>query len=129
MNTEKQARLEILSQNRKYLQTQGARIKQTIEKVLDKDTCLIEKNRTLFCEQGITIISIFTALSMAILTIVLATTDVFRGEGGGSVSPQKDKGALKKWLRKLANAFKRLVGKAVEAFLAIVRSVVSAILF
>ena len=36
LNTEKQARLEILSQNRKDLQTQVARIKQTIEKVLDK---------------------------------------------------------------------------------------------
>ena len=34
LNTEKQARLEILSQNRKDLQTQVARIKQTIAKVL-----------------------------------------------------------------------------------------------
>ena len=33
-------------------------IKQTIEKVLDKDTSLAEKFRTLFCEQGIAIISI-----------------------------------------------------------------------
>ena len=37
LNTEKQARLEILSQNRKDLQTQVARIKQTLEKVLDKN--------------------------------------------------------------------------------------------
>ena len=37
LNTEKQARLEILSQNQKDLQTQIARIKQTLEKVLDKD--------------------------------------------------------------------------------------------
>ena len=35
LNTEKQARLEILSQNRKDLQIQVARIKQTLEKVLD----------------------------------------------------------------------------------------------
>ena len=33
-NTEKQARLDILSHNRKDLQTQIARIKQTLEKVL-----------------------------------------------------------------------------------------------
>ena len=32
LNTEKQARLEILSQNRKDLQTQVARIRQTIKK-------------------------------------------------------------------------------------------------
>ena len=36
LNTEKQTRLEILSKNRKDLQTQVARIKQTIEKALIK---------------------------------------------------------------------------------------------
>ena len=35
LNTKKQARLEILPQNWKDLQTQVARIKQNIEKVLD----------------------------------------------------------------------------------------------
>ena len=54
LNTEKKARLEKLSQNRKDLQTQVARIKQTIEKILDKDTSLLERIRTLFKEQGIT---------------------------------------------------------------------------
>ena len=48
LNTKKQARLEILSQNRKGLQTQVARIKQTIEKVLDKNTSLPERIRTFF---------------------------------------------------------------------------------
>ena len=55
LNTNKRARLEILSQNRKDLQTQTARIKQTIEKVLDQNTSLAERIRTLFREQGITI--------------------------------------------------------------------------
>ena len=54
LNTEKQARLEILSQNRKDLQTQVARIRQTIEKVLDQNISLAERIRTLFSEQGIT---------------------------------------------------------------------------
>ena len=40
LNTEKQARLEILSQKRKDLQTQVARIKQILEKVLDKNSSL-----------------------------------------------------------------------------------------
>ena len=66
LNTEKQARLKILSQNRKDLQTQVARIRQTLEKVLDKNTSLAERIRTLFREQGITIFSILTALSMTI---------------------------------------------------------------
>ena len=53
LNTEKQARLEILSQNRKDLQTQVARIKQTIEKVLDENISFGERIRTLFREQRI----------------------------------------------------------------------------
>ena len=128
LNTEKQARLEILSQNRKDLQTQVARIKQTLEKVLDKDKSLAERIRTLFREQGIIIFSILTALSMTISTIVLAITGVFGGGGGGSASPPKDKGVFKKWLDRLADAIQRLAGKAVEALPAIIGSVVGAIL-
>ena len=75
--TGKQARLEILSQNRKDLQTQVARIKETHEKVLDKDTSLGERICTLFGEQGITIFSILTVFSMTVATIVLAITGFF----------------------------------------------------
>ena len=82
LNTEKQTRLEILSQNLKDLQTQVARIKQTIEKARDKNTSLAEGIRTLFREQYITIFSILTVLSMTISTIFHAITGVFGGVGG-----------------------------------------------
>ena len=45
---------------------------ETIAKVLDKDTSLGEKIRTLFREQGITIASILTAIGMAIGVLVEA---------------------------------------------------------
>ena len=94
LNTGKQARLEILSQNWKDLQTQVARIKQTLEKVLDQDTSLAERIRTLFRERSITIFSILTPLSMTISTIVI--TGVFgAGSGGIGGSPPKDEGVLK----------------------------------
>ena len=94
LNTEKQARLEILSQNGKDLQTQVARIEQTTEKVLDQNTSLAERIRTLFREQSITIFSILTAFSMTISTIVLAITGVFGGTGGGQeFLHQKAKGS------------------------------------
>ena len=51
LNTEKQARLEILSQNRKDLQTQVERIKQTLKEVLDKNASLAEIICTLFRER------------------------------------------------------------------------------
>ena len=95
MNTEKQTKLEILSQNRKDLQTQVSRIKQTLEKDLDKDASLSKRIRILFREQGITIASILTVLSMTISTIVLAITGVSGGGGGVGSPPSKDKGTLK----------------------------------
>ena len=129
LNTEKQARLEILSQNQKDLQTQVARIKQTLEKVLDKDISLAERIRILFKEQGLTIASILTAQSMTISTIVLAIDGGFGGGSGGAVSPpSKDKGTLKKWLDRLADALKRLAGIAAAALPAIIGSIVVAIL-
>ena len=125
LNIEKKARLEILSQNRKDLQTQVTRIKQTIEKVLDKDTALLERIRTLFREQGITIASILTALSMTIATIVLDIEGVFEGGSGGVGSPPpKGRGSLKKRLDRLAEARKRLEGKAADALPGIIGSVV-----
>ena len=96
LNTEKQARLEILSPNQKDLQTQVARIRQTIEKVVDQDTSLAERIRTLFREQGITIFSILAAFSMTISAIVLAITGVFGGGGGAGGSTPKKRKSLEK---------------------------------
>ena len=82
LNTEKQARLQMLSQNQNDLQTQAASIRQTLEKVLDKNTSLAERICTLFREQDITIFSILTAFSMTILTIALAITGNIGGGRG-----------------------------------------------
>ena len=112
LNTEKQARLEILSRNRKDLQTQVARIKQTLEKVLDKSTSLAERIRILFCEQGITIFSILTALSMTISTIILAIKGVFRGGVGTGGSPSKDEGVFKKMVRQASRYTQKTRGKS-----------------
>ena len=128
LNTEKQKRLEILSQNQKDLQMKVSRIKQTLEKVLDKNTSLAERIRALFREQGITIFSILTVHSMTISTIALAITGVCGGGGGGGGSLPKDEGDLNKWLNRLADPLKRLEGKAAKALPAILESVFGAIL-
>ena len=128
-NTEKQARLEKLPQNQKDLQTQVARIRQTIERVLDKDTSLAEIIRALFKEQSITIFSILSVLPMAISTIVLAITGVFGGSGGvGDSPPTEEKGVLKKWLDRLADALKRLTKNAVKELSVIAGRIFGAIL-
>ena len=70
LNTEKQARLEILSQNQKDLQTQVVRIKQTLEKVSDKNTSLPEKICIIIRGEIIVIISTLSALLAGITTKV-----------------------------------------------------------
>ena len=52
------------------LRTQINRIRDTVYKMLYEDSTLGERVRTLFREQGITIVSIITALGMAIGALV-----------------------------------------------------------
>ena len=52
------------------LANQITSFKETIAKVLDKDTSLAEKIRTLLREQGITIASVLTAIGMAIGVLI-----------------------------------------------------------
>ena len=55
-----------------------------VAKVLDKNTSLAEKIRTLFREQGSTIASILTAIRMAVSVLVEA---LLPGGGGTAASP------------------------------------------
>ena len=111
LNTKKEERLEILSKNRIDLQNQLARIKkETIAKVLDQDTSLAKRIRTLFREQGRVIFSILTALALTISTIVLAVIEVFGGGGAAGDPPPKDEGRLDR----IANALKRFAEKALK---------------
>ena len=90
--------------------------------MLDKDTSLGEKIRTLFREQGITIASILMAIGMAIGVLVEA---LLPGSGGAAVAseggepPPKDEKGLKGWIRnklkELASLLGRLGIKAAEA--------------
>ena len=100
--------------------------------MLDKDTSLGEKIRTLFREQGITIASILTAIGMAIRVLVEALLP-----GGGAAtasggSPPKDEKGLKGWVRSKLKALAFLSGrlgmKAAEALPGIIGGITSWIL-
>ena len=92
LNDELATRQESTDLLKGRLKNQITSFKETIVKVLDKDTSLGEKIRTLFREQGITIASILTAIGMAIGVLVEA---LLPGSGGvisgGSEPPPKDK--------------------------------------
>ena len=108
---------------------------KTIAKVLDKDTSLGEKIRTLFREQGITIASILMAIGMAIGVLVEALLPggggVAIASGGGELPPKDEKG-LKKWIRNKLKALASLLGqlgiKAAETLPGIIGGIISWIL-
>ena len=107
---------------------QVARIKQTTEKVLDTYSAERILRKNLFCDQGITIISVLTAFKMSITTIALASTGLFEGGSDSGCFSPKDEGILKKWLIRLADAFKTLAGRADDTLPAIVGNVIGPIL-
>ena len=72
LNDELPTRQESIDLLKGRLKNQITSFKETIAKVLDKDTSLGEKIRTLFREQGINIASILTAIGMAIGVLVEA---------------------------------------------------------
>ena len=122
---EQQARLEALSTNKAALWSQINRIRETIRWLLHEDKTLTERIRTLFREQGITIVSILTAIGIS--TLVLSLTG--RGAGGTPSSAPLDKGRVREWVKKhlqaLGRALANLAGKAAAALPGIIGSIVS----
>ena len=114
LNDELKVRQESIDRLKGRLKSQITSFKETIAKVLDKDTSLGEKIRTLFREQGITIASILMAIGMAIGVLVEALLPgggAAATSGGGGESPPKDEKGLKGWIRNKLKALASLLGK------------------
>ena len=134
LNDELVTRQESIDLLKGRLKNQITSFKETIAKVLDKDTSLGEKIRTLFREQGITIASILTAIGMAIGVLVEALLPGGGGaiSGAGGEPPPKDEKGLKKWIRNKLKALASLLGrlgiKAAEALPGVIGGIISWIL-
>ena len=133
VNDELVTRQESIDLLKVRLKNQITSFKETIAKVLDKDTSLGEKIRALFREQGITIASILTAIIMAIGVLVeaLLPGGAATTSGGGEPPPKDEKG-LKEWVRSKLKALASLLGKlgmkAAEALPGIIGGIISLIL-
>ena len=122
LNEDLKVRQESIDLLKGRLKNQITSFKETIAKVLDKDTFLAEKIQTLLREPGITIASILTAIGMANGVLVEA---LLLGGGhdaaasGGGEPPPKDEAGLKEWIRNKLKALASLSGrlgiKAAEA--------------
>ena len=135
LNDELATRQESIDLLKGRLKNQITSFKETIGKVLDKDTSLGEKIRTLFREQGITIASILTTIGMAIGAFVEALLlggGAATASGGGGEPPPKDEKGLKEWVKNKLKALASLLGKlgikAAEALPGIIGGIISWIL-
>ena len=122
LKEERKARLEVASQNRKDLSSQLARIRQTVEQILDKDLTLGEKVRLVFREQGITIAAVVTAIGLIIESIVTALSG-----GGGSSSSTSTPNNAKQWLQDKLKALARLLGRLAQKAAAALPGIIGAI--
>ena len=134
LNDELATRQESIDLFKGRLKNQITSFKETIAKVLDKDTSLAEKIRTLFREQGITIASILTAIRMAIRVLVEALLPGGGGaisRGGGQPPPKDEKGLkerVRNKLKVLASLLGKLGMKVPEALPGIIGGIISWIL-
>ena len=131
MNDELGTRQESIDLLKGRLKSQITSFKETIAKVLDKDTSSGEKIQTLFREQRITIASILTAIGMAIMVLVEALLPGWGAAAPGGPPPE-DEAGLKEWVRSKLKALASLLGKlgikATEALPGIIGGIISWIL-
>ena len=106
-------------------------IRESITKFLDKETgTLGERIRTLFKEQGITIVSILTAVGMAIGVLIEALL------GGPSTSTPTSqstttsdkKGGAREWIKNKVKALLQLPGKLADKALASLPGIIGSII-
>ena len=106
-------------------------IRESIMKFLDKETgTLGERIRTLFKEQGITIVSIVTALGM-ILGVLIET--LLGGPSASTPTSQSTtasdkKGGAREWIKNKLKALSQLLGKLADKALASLPGIIDSII-
>ena len=108
-------------------------IKESITKFLDKEMdTLGERIRTLFNEQGITIVSILTAVGMTIGVLIEAllgdpSVSTTTSTSGGTSSGDK-KGGAREWIKSKLKALSQLLGKLADKVLASLPGIIGSII-
>ena len=106
-------------------------IRGSITKFLDKETgTLGERIRTLFKEQGITIVSILTAVGMAIGVLIeglLGAPSASAPKSGGTSGGDK-KGGAREWIKNKLKALSQLLGKLADKALASLPGIIGSII-
>ena len=106
-------------------------IRESITKFLDKEMgTLGERIRTLFKEQGITIVSILTAVGMAIGVLIealLGGPSTFTPTSGGTSGGDK-MGGTREWIKSKLKALSQLLGKLADKALTSLPGIIGSII-
>ena len=106
-------------------------IRESIMKFLDKEMgTLGERIRTLFKEQGITIVSILTAFGMTIGVLIealLGGPSASAPTSGGTTTSDK-KGGAREWIKNKLKALSQLLGKLVDKVLVSLPGIIGSII-
>ena len=106
-------------------------IRESITKFLDKETgTLGERIRTLFQEQGITIVSILTAVGISIGVLIealLGCPSTSTPTSGGTSGGDK-KGGAREWIKNKLKALSQLLGKLADKALASLPGIIGSII-
>ena len=102
-------------------------IRESIMKFLDKETgTLGERIRTLFKEQGITIVSILTALGMTLGVLIEA---LLAGPSMSTPTTTSDKkGGAREWIKNKLKALSQLLGKLADKALTSLPGIIGSII-
>ena len=107
-------------------------IRGSITKFLDKETgTLGERIRTLFKEQGITIVSILTAVGMAIGVLIealLGGPSATAPKSGGTSGGGDKKGGAREWIKNKLKALSQLLGKLADKALSSLPGIIGSII-
>ena len=105
-------------------------IRESITKFLDKETGTFgERIRTLFKEQGITIVSILTAVGLAIgflIEALLGGPRMSTPTSGGTIDGDEGGGA-REWIKNRLKALSQLLGKLADKALASLPGIIGSI--
>ena len=109
-------------------------IKESITKFLDKEMgTLGERIRVLFKEQGIVIVSILTAIGMAIGVLIEAllggpSMSTTTSKSGGTSGDSRKGGGAREWIKNILKALSQLVGKLADKALASLPGIIGSII-
>ena len=109
-------------------------IRESITKFSDKETgTLGERIRTLFKEQGITIVSILTAVGMAIGVLIEAllggpSVSTATSTSGDTSGDARKGGGAREWIKNKLKALSQLLGKLADKALASLPGIIGSIL-